>query len=71
MAEHRSNILAASVEHRTALSMPTIIDLDEMAKARLDRHWRDFCLRAELYVTRTTRPQPHDGQTLKQIRYRP
>jgi hypothetical protein len=41
MAEHRSDILAASAEHRTALSMATIIDPDELAKARLDRRWRD------------------------------
>jgi hypothetical protein len=71
MAENRSDILAASVDHRTALSLPTIIDPDELAKARLDRRWRDFCLRAELYATRTTWPQPHEGQTLEQIRCQP
>jgi hypothetical protein len=69
MSENRSDILVASVEHRTALRVPTIIAPDKLTKARLDRHWRDFCLRAELYVTRTTRSQPHHGQTLEQIRW--
>lgn len=62
MTNDQSNILAASADAEQALDTPTIIDADELAKARLDERWREFCLNAERYVAETTRPRPRVGQ---------
>jgi hypothetical protein len=62
MADDQNDILAASPDTAEALDAPTIIDADELAKARLDARWREFCLNAERYVAETTRPQPRVGQ---------
>jgi hypothetical protein len=35
-----------------------VIDADELAKARLDEHWREFCLNVEHYVAK---PRPSVG----------
>jgi hypothetical protein len=40
-----------------AVDATTVIDADELAKARLDERWREFCLNAEQYVAETTRPR--------------
>lgn len=58
MADDQSDILAASSDTEKALNTPTVIDADELAKARVDERWREFCLNAERYVAETTRPQP-------------
>jgi len=39
-----------------------MIDADELAKARLDERWREFCLNAEQYVAETTRPSARAKQ---------
>jgi hypothetical protein len=45
-----------------AAEVPTVIDADELAKARLDERWREFCLNAERYVAETTRPSVRTRQ---------
>lgn len=62
MADNRKDILAASADAEKAVGAPTIIDADELAKARLDERWREFCLNAERYVAETTRPSTRVGQ---------
>ena len=59
--DHRDT-LAASTGGEKAFDTPTVIDADELAKARLDERWREFCLNAERYVAETTRPHPRVGQ---------
>jgi hypothetical protein len=62
MADRQNDTLAASGDTGMALNTPTVIDADELAKARLDERWREFCLNAERYVAETTRPQPRVNQ---------
>jgi hypothetical protein len=62
MAEQDRHVLAASVDADEAIAAPTAIDADELAEARLDERWRDFCLNAERYVADTTRPAPRVQQ---------
>jgi hypothetical protein len=62
MADNQNDILAASTDAEKAVATPTIIDADELAKARLDERWREFCLNAERYVAETTRPSTRVGQ---------
>ena len=62
MADDQNDILAASGDTDKALNTPTVIDADELAKARLDERWREFCLNAERYVAETTRPQARVSQ---------
>jgi hypothetical protein len=62
MADDQRDVLAASVDTETAVDTPTIIDAEELAKARLDERWREFCLNAEQYVAETTRPSTRVGQ---------
>jgi hypothetical protein len=62
MADDQRDVLAASVDTETAVDTPTIIDAEELAKARLDERWREFCLNAEQYVAETTRPSARVGQ---------
>jgi hypothetical protein len=62
MTDDHNDILAASGDTEKALNTPTVIDADELAKARLDERWREFCLNAERYVAETTRPQPRVNQ---------
>jgi hypothetical protein len=62
MADNQQDILAASTDTEKAVGTPTIIDADELAKARLDERWREFCLNAERYVAETTRPSTRVGQ---------
>jgi hypothetical protein len=62
MVDNRKDILAASADAEKAVGTPTIIDADELAKARLDELWREFCLNAERYVAETTRPSTRVGQ---------
>jgi hypothetical protein len=50
MADDRQDVLAASVDAEKAADTPTVIDADELAEARLDERWREFCLNAEQYV---------------------
>ena len=57
MAAQDPNVLAASPDVE-AVNTPTAIDADELAEARLDERWREFCLNAEQYVAETTRPAP-------------
>ena len=33
-----------------------VIDADELARARLNERWREFCLNAERYVAEAGRP---------------
>lgn len=56
------HILAASENVEQSTKTPTVIDDDELAEARLDERWRDFCLNAERYVAETTRRQPRVEQ---------
>jgi hypothetical protein len=63
MAEDQNDILVVPGDTEKALSAPTAIDADELAKARLDERWREFCLNAERYVAETTRPQPRISQS--------
>jgi hypothetical protein len=62
VAADQNDILAASADTARALDVSTVIDADELAKARLDERWREFCLNAERYVAETTRPQSRVGQ---------
>jgi hypothetical protein len=62
MADDQRDILAASTDAEQAVDTPTVIDADELAKARLDERWREFCLNAERYVAETTRPRTRVGQ---------
>ena len=56
MADDQRDVLAASTDTGGAVGRPPAIDADELAKARLDERWREFCLNAEQYVAETTRP---------------
>ena len=47
--------LAATARPEEALQIPTAIDEKDLANARLDDRWREFCLNAERYVVETTR----------------
>jgi hypothetical protein len=62
MADNQQDILAASTDAEKAVGTATIIDADELAKARLDERWREFCLNAERYVAETTRPSTRVSQ---------
>jgi hypothetical protein len=62
MTGDQNNVLAASVDADGAADAPTVIDADELAKARLDERWREFCLNAEQYVAETTRPSTRARQ---------
>jgi hypothetical protein len=61
MADDQRDVLAASTDPEQAVEAPTAIDADELAKARLDERWREFCLSAERYVAETTRPSTASG----------
>ena len=63
MAEDQNDILVVPGDAEKALSAPTVIDADELAKARLDERWREFCLNAERYVAETTRPCPRGSKS--------
>ena len=58
MTDDQQDVLAASADPEKATGTPTVIDADELAKARLNERWREFCLNAEQYVAETTRPSP-------------
>lgn len=62
MAGDQKDVLAASVDTEATVDTPTVIDADELAKARLDERWREFCLNAEQYVAEATRPRKRVGQ---------
>ena len=62
MTDDQRHVLAASSAAEKAIDTPTLIDADELAKARLDERWREFCLNAERYVAETTRPHTRVGQ---------
>ncbi|HWA54573.1 MAG TPA: hypothetical protein VG816_10410 [Solirubrobacterales bacterium] len=62
MNDAQQNVLAAATDAEKAVETPTAIDADELAKARLDERWREFCLNAEQYVAETTRPSTRVGQ---------
>jgi len=62
MNDAQQNVLAAATDAGKAVEVPTVIDADELAKARLDERWREFCLNAEQYVAETTRPSTRVGQ---------
>lgn len=62
MTDDQQDVLAASSEAQKAVDTQTVIDADELAKARLDERWREFCLNAEQYVAETTRPSTRVGQ---------
>lgn len=55
MTNEEHQVLAATANAEEAINTPTIIDEDELAKARLDERWREFCLNAEDYVAANTR----------------
>jgi hypothetical protein len=56
MTDDPRHVLAAASDSEQAIEASTVIDEDELAKARLDERWREFCLNAEQYVAETTRP---------------
>jgi hypothetical protein len=62
MDDDQRDVLTASPDVEAAVDAPTTIDADELAKARLDERWREFCLNAERYVAETTRPSTRVGQ---------
>jgi hypothetical protein len=53
MADDQVHVLVAVTDTEQAVETPTVIDADELAKARLDERWREFCLNAEQYVLRS------------------
>jgi hypothetical protein len=57
MSADQHKVLAPSTDAEQALATATVIDADELDKARLDQRWREFCLNAERYVAETTRPR--------------
>jgi hypothetical protein len=62
MTDDQRDVLAASTDSERAVEAPTVIDADELERARLDERWREFCLNAERYVAETTRPSTRVGQ---------
>lgn len=62
MADEQKDVLARSTDVQEAVGTPTAIDAEELASARLDERWREFCLNAERYVAETTRPRTRVGQ---------
>lgn len=62
MTDDQRDVLAASTDPEQAVEAPTVIDADELERARLDERWREFCLNAERYVAETTRPSTRVGQ---------
>jgi len=62
MADDQGHVLAAVIDVEQAVGAPTVIDADELDKARLDEGWREFCLNAEQYVAETTRPSARTTQ---------
>jgi hypothetical protein len=62
MDDGQRDVLAASIDPEQAVETPTAIDADDLAKARLDERWREFCLNAEQYVAETTRPSVRTRQ---------
>ena len=62
MTDHPHDVFAASADAEETVDTPTVIDADELAKARLDERWREFCLNAEQYVAETTRPRRRVGE---------
>lgn len=55
MVDHDPHVLAVDAYPGEAQRLPTVIDADELATARLDDRWREFCLEAERYAAETTR----------------
>jgi hypothetical protein len=64
MTDHQQDVLVASADSEKATGTPTVIDAEELAKARLDERWREFCLNAEQYVAETTRPSTRVRQAV-------
>jgi hypothetical protein len=62
MADDQRHVFAASSDPGQAVEATTAIDADDLAKARLDERWREFCLNAEQYVAETTRPSVRTRQ---------
>jgi hypothetical protein len=62
MADDHTDVLAASAEPEKAVEEATAIDAEQLAEARLDERWREFCLNAERYVAETTRPATRVSQ---------
>lgn len=62
MASKDEQLIVASTDVAGAVDTPTVVDKDELEKARLDQRWRDFCLNAEDYVAETTRRRPRVEQ---------
>jgi hypothetical protein len=60
-----TDVLAASTNVEGAIDAPTAIDEDELAKARLDERWREFCPNVERYVAETTRQRPRVEQPVQ------
>ena len=56
MDSDRRNVFAASVDPEDAVETPTVIDADDLEKARLDERWREFCLNVERYVAEANLP---------------
>jgi hypothetical protein len=63
MTSKDDSMIVASSDVDEALATTTVIDSEELDKARLDQRWREFCLNAEQYVAETTRPRPQVRQT--------
>lgn len=62
MADDQPHVLAAATDGEQAVEAPTLIDAEELDKARLDERWREFCLNAERYVAETIRPSARTTQ---------
>jgi hypothetical protein len=62
MADDQPHVLAAATDVDQDSGTPTVIDADELAKARLDERWSEFRLNAERYVAETTRPSVRTTQ---------
>lgn len=62
MADDQKDVLVPAADVQGSADTPTVIDAEELAKARLDEHWREFCLNAERYVAETTRPRTRVSQ---------
>lgn len=55
MKPQNDNMTIASSDVEQVLGTSTVIDPDELEKARLDQRWREFCLNADRYVMEATR----------------
>lgn len=62
MTEPDRHVFAATEDAERDLDEPIVVDADEFSRAAREKRWREFCLNADEYVARTTRPAPRAEQ---------